>query len=63
MRIGTLALALALGCGVTAMAEARQKPATHKVSIKKDKRYKASRASKVKPRKAKRVKSHRPPHR
>ena len=47
---------------MTAMAEAKQKPANHKVSVKKNKGYKTNRANKVKPRKAKPVKSHRRPH-
>ncbi|SPE37097.1 exported hypothetical protein [Candidatus Sulfopaludibacter sp. SbA6] len=60
MRFRTLALALALGCAMTGMAEAKRKPAVHKVSVKKSKGYKTNRANKVKPRKAKRVKSRRP---
>lgn len=57
MRFRTLALALALGCGLTAVSEAKQKPATHKVVVKKSRGYKANRANKVKPRKAPKVKS------
>jgi hypothetical protein len=53
MRLRTLALALALGCGMTThMAEAK----VHKVSPKKSKGYRTNRAVKVKPRKAKRMK-------
>jgi hypothetical protein len=63
MRIRTLALALALGCGMTTMAGAKQKPATHKVSVKKNKGYQTNKANRFKPRKAKRVKSRRPTHR
>jgi len=55
MRIRTLALALALGCGMTTMAEAKQKP-VHKVSVKKNKGYKTNKANRVKPRKVKPVK-------
>jgi hypothetical protein len=51
MRIRTLALALALGCGLTGMAEAKRRPVQHRVSVKRPK----SRAKMVKPRKAKRV--------
>ena len=56
MRLRTLALALALSCGVTGMAEAAaRKPKVQrvkKVKIQKTKRWKQSKASKVKPRKA-----------
>jgi hypothetical protein len=61
MRFRTLALALALGCGMTLAAEAKQKPTTHKapkVAIKKSRGSKQNRAAKVKPRKAPKVKSH-----
>lgn len=58
MRIRTLALAIALGCGMTTMAGAKQKPTIHKVSVKKNHGYRTNRANKVKPRKAKPVKSH-----
>ena len=62
MRLRTLALALALSCGVTGgIAEAAKKPKVQrfknpKVKIQKTKRYKQSRASKVKPRKAPKIK-------
>jgi hypothetical protein len=63
MRLRTLALALALSCGVTggiAEAAARkpkvQRFKSPKVKIQKTKRYKQSRASKVKPRKAPKIK-------
>jgi hypothetical protein len=61
MRLRTLALALALSCGVTAgIAEAAaRKPKVQrfkKVKIQKTKRYKQSKASKVKPRKAPKIK-------
>jgi hypothetical protein len=63
MRLRTLALALALSCGVTggiAEAAARkpkvQRFKSPKVKIQKTKRYKQSKASKVKPRKAMKIK-------
>ena len=61
MRFRTLALALALSCGVTGgIAEAAaRKPKVYrakKVKIQKTKRYKQSKASKVKPRKAPKIK-------
>jgi hypothetical protein len=63
MRLRTLALALALSCGVTggiAEAAARkpkvQRFKSPKVKIQKTKRYKQSKASKVKPRKASKIK-------
>jgi hypothetical protein len=63
MRLRTLALALALSCGVTggiAEAAARkpkvQRFKSPKVKIQKTKRYKQSKASKVKPRKAPKIK-------
>ena len=60
MRFRTLALALALTCGVTGVVQASaKKPAVRRVKspkIKKTKRFKQSKASKVKPRKAKKVK-------
>jgi len=56
MSFRTLALALALSCGAATMMEAAAvKPKSHKVKTikpKKDKHYKQSKASKVKPRKA-----------
>jgi hypothetical protein len=58
MRLRTLALALALCCGVTGMIQAAPKK-VHAVKVpkaKKDKRFKQSKASKVKPRKAKNTK-------
>ena len=45
MRFRTLALALALACGVSTLAEAKRTPHVQK--------HKGSKASKVKPRKAK----------
>ncbi len=57
MRIRTIALALALCLGSTAMvlaAPAKQK--TFKVKRQKGKKYKQSKAAKVKPRKAKKTK-------
>ena len=61
MRLRTLALALALSCGVTGgFAEAAaRKPKVYrakKVKIQKSKGWKQSKASKVKPRKVKKVK-------
>jgi hypothetical protein len=60
MRLRTLALALALSCGVTGLAEAAaRKPKVQrakKVKIQKTKRWKQSKASKVKSRKAPKVK-------
>jgi hypothetical protein len=63
MRLRTLALALALSCGVTggiAEAAARkpkvQRFKSPKVKIQKTRRYKQSKASKVKPRKASKIK-------
>jgi hypothetical protein len=63
MRLRTLALALALSCGVTggiAEAAARkpkvQRFKSPKVKIQKTKRYKQSKASKVKPRKPPKIK-------
>ena len=48
MKLRTLALALALGCGLTAVSEARTKHPVHRVPNRK------SKARKVKPRKFKR---------
>ena len=63
MRLRTLALALALSCGVTggiAEAAARkpkvQRFKSPKIKIQKTKRYKQSKASKVNPRKASKFK-------
>ena len=50
MRFRTLALALALSCGTTLIAEAKQKAPHYKVS-KKSKGYKTSRANKARARK------------
>jgi hypothetical protein len=61
MRLRTLALALALSCGVTGMAQAAKKPKVQKsqkfkkTKIKKTKKYKQSNAYKVKPNKAKKA--------
>ena len=58
MRFRTLALALALSCGVTGVVQAKQhapKPQKTK-KYKPSKRYKQSKAAKVKPRKARKVK-------
>ena len=58
MRFRTLALALVLSCGLTGVVHAAKKPATHQ-KIKKykpSKRFKQSKAAKVKPRKAKKIK-------
>ena len=69
MRFRTLALALALSCGVTGMVQAAAKmtavrqPRRQKIKIKKTKQYKQSKASKVKPRKAKKVKTVKRAHR
>jgi len=49
MRLRTLALAVALSFGLTAAGEARQKTVVHHP---KNKKYKQSKARKVKPRKA-----------
>jgi hypothetical protein len=59
MRFRTLALALALSCGVTGMVQAAPKKTVHAVKYPKatkSKRFKQSKASKVKPRKAKKFK-------
>ncbi len=37
MRIRTIALALALSCGLMSLAEAKQKPAVHRVKARKSK--------------------------
>ncbi|MCX6631901.1 MAG: hypothetical protein NTW28_30200 [Candidatus Solibacter sp.] len=59
MRFRTLALALALSCGVSGVAEAAAKnPVVRRTKhqkIKKQKRFKQAKSSKVKPRKAKKV--------
>ena len=58
MRFRTLALALALSCGLGTIAEAKQRPAVHKVKARKVKQPKNShvKARKVKVAKRKRVK-------
>ncbi len=58
MRFRTLALALALSCGLTGVVQAAKKPASHQKAkkYKPNKRFKQSKASKYKPRKAKKVK-------
>jgi hypothetical protein len=60
MRFRTLALALALSCGVTGVVEAAaKKPVVRRAKrqkIKQQKKFKQAKASKVKPRKAKKVK-------
>jgi hypothetical protein len=60
MRFRTLALALALSCGVAGVVQAAaKKPPVYRVKrqkIQKTKKYKQSKASKVKPRKVKKVK-------
>jgi hypothetical protein len=63
MRFRTLALALALSCGATTLAQpAPKKTAAHPAKrqklkkIKRDKRFKQSKAAKVKARKARKVK-------
>jgi hypothetical protein len=61
MRFRTLALALALSCGVTGVVQeaAAKKPAVQRArrqKIKKTKKFKQSKASKVKPRKARKIK-------
>jgi hypothetical protein len=57
MRIRTLALALALCFGSTALVQAAPaKQKTYKPKKQKGKRFKQSKASKVKPRKAKKRK-------
>jgi hypothetical protein len=64
MRLRTLALGLALSCGVAGMAQAaagrpkvQKSQKFKKTKIQKTQKYKQSKASKVKPRKAKKVKS------
>jgi hypothetical protein len=63
MRFRTFALALALSCGVAGLVQAAPKktsahaPKRQKLKkIKPDKRFKQSKAGKVKPRKARKVK-------
>lgn len=57
MRFRTLALALALCFGSTAMVQASPaKQKTYKAKRQKGKKYKQSKAAKVKPRKAKKIK-------
>jgi hypothetical protein len=61
MRFRTLALALALSCGLAGASVAKNKPPKfHPVKFKKvkDKHAKESRAAKVKPRKAKKPPKH-----
>ena len=55
MMLRTLALAVALGCGVTSgtALAARKPPKVKTIKPKKDKRFKNSQAAKVKPRKPK----------
>ena len=66
MRLRTLALALALSCGLTGMAQAAKKPKVQKsqkfkntkikkTKVKKTKQYKQSNAYKVKPNNAKKA--------
>ena len=59
MKLRTLALALALSFGLTAMAEARPKSQVHRTASRKSKQAKKALAKKVKPRKAKRPVRHR----
>ncbi len=59
MRLRTLALALALGCGLSGMAEARHKPHMHKAKTVKsayqaNRKFKQARSRRVKPRKVSR---------
>jgi hypothetical protein len=57
MRFRTLALALALCLGTTAMMQASPaKQKTYKAKRQKGKKYKQSKAAHVKPRKAKKIK-------
>ena len=60
MKLRSLALALALSCGIMSVdalaAKKAYKPKI--VKPKKDKRFKNSKVSKVKPRKAKKIKGH-----
>jgi hypothetical protein len=63
MRFRTLALALALSCGVTSLVHAAPKKTSVKRAkrqklkkVKPDKRFKQSKAAKVKPHKARKVK-------
>jgi cytochrome c556 len=63
MRLRTLALALALSCGVTGMIQAAPKKTavrrakTYKAKkVKKARKFKPAKASKIKPRKAKKFK-------
>jgi hypothetical protein len=63
MRFRTLALALALSCGVTGLVQAAPgKTTVHRAKrqkikkVKPGKRFKQSKAAKVKPRKARKVK-------
>ena len=60
MKLRSIALALALSCGLMSTdALAAKKPYKPKiVKPKKDKRFKDSKVSKVKPRKAKKMKGH-----
>ena len=59
MRFRTLALALALSCGVTGALQAAKKPVYKQQKVKKSKKFK-QKAVKVKPYKTKKVK--RPTH-
>lgn len=67
MRFRTVALALALGCGLTTMADAakpKQRPPVHRAKTFKPRKVKPvkarkSKASKVKPRKAPKVRNRR----
>jgi hypothetical protein len=53
MRFRTLALALALSCGITGLAEAKKKPAVHRVTkVKRNKAAARVKRRKVKSRKA-----------
>ena len=60
MRFRTLALALALSCGMAGMAEAKHKPHQAKSAHKANPKFKQARSRKVSPRKmAKRAKQRR----
>ena len=60
MRLRTLALAVALSCGVTGMIQAAPKKTAvqraKKLKVRKARKFKQAKASKIKPRKAKKIK-------
>lgn len=62
MRLRTVALALALSCGLTTLADAAQrKPVVRRAKTVKPRKAKQANARKVKPRKASKVKPRKAP--